>query len=216
MGAAPTSFNTLAQHRQWWDLDTDTKTRRERHRRFLFCQQYIYMAYDFRAVKRWAKCRLHTRHRHEAAPPAQNVNIFDTTDLLFFPVNHHDEHWSLMVASAKEKCIRHCDSPSNRAAGLAAFLLMYLHDHAAAAHRKWLDISEWTYVPSRAGLIPQQDNMFDCGTFVCMYADMLSAGISPSTHQASSLQQSDARRGEQTSRAPPCPTTKPAVGIAGV
>ena len=52
-------------------------------------------------------------------------------------------------------------------------LLKYLDDESKAKKGKGINIVEWNLVGCKVETTPQQQNSFDCGVFVIMFADYI-------------------------------------------
>ena len=126
----------------------------------------------------------------------RRVDIF-AKDFVFFPVNLRQLHWTLIVANCKEKTISYYDSMGggkvNMGCNHAAYeppsrhmdrVLEYLQREHADKKNCPLT-SQWTCnpvgrsedVPLVEGKIPQQQNSYDCGVFLCKYADCIARGL---------------------------------------
>ena len=101
---------------------------------------------------------------------SKKFNIFEK-EKVFVPINYA-WHWTLLVMYIQEKRIQYYDSCNLSGSG-ARYLnaaLQYLGDEAEKLNIDGFDASEWTLIPNIHGT-PQQDNGFDCGVFVVMFAD---------------------------------------------
>lgn len=101
-----------------------------------------------------------------------NINLYEF-DLILIPVfkeypkkHPKDEskgHWLLFIIYTKEKTIKCYDSINGR------------HENALNAFKQYLNTIEnveWNL--KNETNIPQQENGFDCGVFVCQYAEFIS------------------------------------------
>ena len=106
----------------------------------------------------------------------RDVDLF-TLDKVFVPINISKCHWTFLVAYMEERKMKYFDS-------LGGDGMFYLRHFVAYLSEEWnkrncrsdsssLREDEWTFIP-RPTRIPQQPNSFDCGVFVCLYADVLS------------------------------------------
>ena len=112
-------------------------------------------------MKRWAK-------------KVPDKNIFGLKYLLC-PVNHFNEHWALAAIYFREKKICWYDSVGNTDYYKLYHLLQYLEDaHKACEdpNKGTFDRNDWKLVPC-AESVPTQRNSYDCGVFLCMYADFI-------------------------------------------
>lgn len=107
---------------------------------------------------------------------AAGISIFDK-DLLFFPVNHSNAHWALIVISIADKEIIYLDSlrRANSPRALAATHLAWNYIAAEAVRLSLPPIlpSQWKCVDGQQ-FAPQQRNGHDCGMFVIQYMRQLS------------------------------------------
>ncbi|XP_038049902.1 uncharacterized protein LOC119723371 isoform X2 [Patiria miniata] len=110
----------------------------------------------YEGVKRWTK----------------NVDLF-TQDLIFIPV-HNKSHWSLVVVHIKEGIIEYYNS-STMLDGYPRSM-MHIRDYlkSEAKHREKAQFSDIKWEMYVVGDIPRQQNMDDCGLFICQYAKRLS------------------------------------------
>ncbi|XP_022087966.1 uncharacterized protein LOC110977818 [Acanthaster planci] len=110
----------------------------------------------YEGVKRWTK----------------NVDLFEQ-DLIFIPV-HNKSHWSLVVVHIREGIIEYYNS-STMLDGYPRSM-MHVRDYlqAEAKNReksKFCNIKWELYIVED---IPRQQNMDDCGLFICQYAKKIS------------------------------------------
>mmetsp|Transcript_34463 Transcript_34463/g.89264 ORF Transcript_34463/g.89264 Transcript_34463/m.89264 type:complete len:543 (+) Transcript_34463:293-1921(+) len=113
-----------------------------------FYEKLSTRGYD--GVKRWAK----------------KVNIFEL-DKLVCPINLHNTHWALGVIEMKKKRIQYFDSMCGGGGGGGALghLKSYLeNEYKRQNDGKDGDFSEWV---EEGVAVPQQQNGYDCGVFVC-------------------------------------------------
>ena len=110
----------------------------------------------FEQVQEW--CR---------APP----DLF-TMELVFFPLNTNNSHWVLVTASPPTKTIAYYDSMNHNGSESRKMVASYLSKLHEKLNGNALDLDNWDSIDQRD--IPQQDNGFDCGVFVCQYAERLS------------------------------------------
>ena len=126
----------------------------------------------------------------------RRLDIF-SKDFIFFPVNLRELHWTLIVANCKEKTISYYDSMGggkvNMGCSHAVYeppsrhmdrVLQYLqkeHDDKKGSPLpfdwKCNPVGESQDVLLHDGRIPQQENNYDCGVFLCMFADYISRGL---------------------------------------
>ena len=105
-------------------------------------------------------------------------------DKIFFPCNVANEHWCCVVIFMEEKRIQFYDSRLGYADGMYYMkgLMQYLKDEWRAKKQGNLpDADKWVLVNSKD--LPQQENTYDCGVFICMFADFLSLERKPFLNQ---------------------------------
>ena len=93
-------------------------------------------------------------------------------DLVFFPLNVNNNHWVLVSASLATKTIEYYDSMNNDGTESRKMVAIYLSQLHQVLHGNALDLNEWDSIDRHD--IPQQENGFDCGVFVCQFAERLS------------------------------------------
>eukprot|EP01116_Phalansterium_solitarium_P011287 TRINITY_DN2691_c0_g1_i1.p1 TRINITY_DN2691_c0_g1~~TRINITY_DN2691_c0_g1_i1.p1 ORF type:complete len:706 (-),score=239.45 TRINITY_DN2691_c0_g1_i1:161-2278(-) len=111
------------------------------------------------------------KHGHSrVAKWTRKVNLFEY-DKLIIPI-HKDVHWTLGVINFKDKRFEYLDSMYSRFDSCFQVMRKYLQDEAKAKSYKDLDLSQWTnHSPSD---VPQQQNGYDCGVFMCRFAANIS------------------------------------------
>ena len=78
---------------------------------------------------------------------------------VYCPVNISGRHWILLILNMLTKNIKVYDPQGNE------------HADTVGKFQLWLGAAAWSAVyPLHKHRIPRQDNGFDCGVFVCMYA----------------------------------------------
>ncbi|XP_043276060.1 sentrin-specific protease 1-like [Venturia canescens] len=110
----------------------------------------------FSAVQRWTK----------------KFNIFDF-DLVLIPL-HLGAHWCLATIDLKTKKIQYFDSLMGKNREYATIIFEYLIMEAANKKQSSFDPKQWSIVIKRD--IPKQLNNFDCGVFVCSFAEYEASG----------------------------------------
>ncbi|MBW0500146.1 hypothetical protein O181_039861 [Austropuccinia psidii MF-1] len=109
----------------------------------------------FKGVQRWSK----------------KFDLFQK-DVIIFPVNIANAHWTCAAINLKNKRFEFYDSMGNRNDSVLANLRDYIVNEALAKKKQVLDLSGWIdFYPMN---VPQQDNAYDCGIFVCQFMDSLS------------------------------------------
>ncbi|NXU57404.1 SENP2 protease, partial [Turnix velox] len=110
----------------------------------------------YKGVSRWTRC----------------VDIFKH-DVIFVPINSN-LHWSLVAMDLRVKSIHYFDSLGKNGDDICQVLLKYLQQEMREKRKEELDMSEWMLHSMAPHEIPQQYNGYDCGVFMCKYADYLS------------------------------------------
>jgi Ulp1 family protease len=117
--------------------------------------------YDFSNVARWAR--------------RTGMKIAEY-DRIFFPINVGENHWILVVAFVNEKVVQAYDSFGHSQWEVSNTILRYLQDEWAQQH-EGASLQGWSVSLDAVSDLPMQTNNFDCGVFVCMYADYLSENL---------------------------------------
>lgn len=106
----------------------------------------------------------------------KKVDIF-SKDKLIIPIHMElINHWCLVCVDFKEKSIKYYDSLGERNFKCMKLILFYLlMEHTHKKHRE-LSVNGWLLKNIKD--CPQQENDWDCGVFVCMYAEYLTRGAS--------------------------------------
>lgn len=132
--------------------------------------------------------RMNTSWTSRLKPRGIQIDVF-ARDLLLFPINYVQSHWACMALDLKNKTAAYYDSlvPSQassqtKAQNCAKVLLRWLAEEHKT--KKWKEgaplftTEDWTVVGAYQG-VPQQDNGCDCGMFMLLFLDYLSAGFVP-------------------------------------
>jgi len=94
-------------------------------------------------------------------------------DKVVVPI-HLGNHWCLAVINFKQKRFEYYDSLGSSNDSCLKTLKKYLLDESMDKRKNPIDLSDWEdYQPKD---IPLQKNGYDCGVFMCKYADCTSAG----------------------------------------
>eukprot|EP01127_Copromyxa_protea_P021974 TRINITY_DN7698_c0_g1_i1.p1 TRINITY_DN7698_c0_g1~~TRINITY_DN7698_c0_g1_i1.p1 ORF type:complete len:596 (-),score=98.04 TRINITY_DN7698_c0_g1_i1:72-1859(-) len=109
--------------------------------------------YAYNRVARWTK----------------DKDIF-ALDKIFIPVHVHGNHWCLAVLNIRDKRIEYYDSMGNSNPKCIENLKKYLLDEHKSKKGEDLDIDTYD-VYSPGPDCPQQTNVYDCGVFMCKFAD---------------------------------------------
>ncbi|XP_064489857.1 sentrin-specific protease 1-like [Ornithodoros turicata] len=103
----------------------------------------------------------------------ENVDLFSYR-LVLVPV-HDVDHWSLAVLNIQAKQIDFYDSLGRRNEDCCQILIDFLQrEHRRKTGRK---LSPDTWGSNSVRNIPTQTNTYDCGAFVCLYAECIGRGI---------------------------------------
>jgi sentrin-specific protease 1 len=102
----------------------------------------------------------------------KKIDIFSKKKL-FIPVHiEEDEHWCLVCVDFTEKSIKYYDSLGGRNFKCLKLILKYLiFEHQ---NKKNTDFVAGGWSLMNVSKCPKQHNVFDCGVFVCMFAEYLS------------------------------------------
>lgn len=107
----------------------------------------------------------------------KKVRVFDM-DLLLFPHNVNGNHWTLTVVNLKKKELVYYDSLGNETSGQTEMniVLDFLNMYHEEKYQSSLVPDEWKCISADAkgGPVPKQNNGYDCGVFVCQYAEYIS------------------------------------------
>ena len=98
-------------------------------------------------------------------------------DKIFFPVNVPNVHWACAVIFVQEKRIQYFDSLGGAGKHYLKALLQYVKDEWESKNpgEELPDLKDWKLVSTTIDT-PRQENGWDCGVFICMFADFLSLG----------------------------------------
>lgn len=96
-------------------------------------------------------------------------------DKIFCPVNVNYQHWSLLVIYIQEKKIIFYDSAGVNGKKYLEGALQYLVDEADKINY-YFDKNDWTLISYADGL-PSQENGYDCGVYIMMYADFITDNL---------------------------------------
>mmetsp|Transcript_494 Transcript_494/g.1208 ORF Transcript_494/g.1208 Transcript_494/m.1208 type:complete len:503 (+) Transcript_494:82-1590(+) len=118
--------------------------------------------YNYKGVQRWTKRGF------------RKCDLF-TQDIVFFPRNIGNSHWTLCVAFIKEKRVEYFDSMAGVGRECMQNILHYLRDEHADKKGSELDTSDWELIDHGPN-VPQQNNGSDCGVFLCTFCNFLSMG----------------------------------------
>jgi Ulp1 family protease len=149
--------------------------------------------YNYAGVQTWSAVTIRTK------PRPQPVDLLSKT-LLLFPINYVQSHWAAMALDLVNKRAIYYDSLAgsqrsalDKANAAASVLLRWLRDEAKTKKGIDMDTSDWSIIGAY-GTLPQQHNGCDCGVFMCLFLDYLSAGYTPvegSPEKGADFDQSD-------------------------
>jgi len=103
-----------------------------------------------------------------------NVDIFNL-DKVIVPI-HIVNHWTLGVINFVEKRFEYYDSLGGDNTSCLRTLRQYIVDEYKDKKGGSYDVSDWTFYQPKD--IPLQENGYDCGVFMCKYADYISKNSS--------------------------------------
>jgi len=107
-------------------------------------------------------------------------NIISLEKLLI-PVHENNNHWTLILVNFKHKNIQYLDCDNGTKYIQATF--RFLQDENQNHHDHNLpQLHEWTLTKCR-GETPKQSNNYDCGVFVCVFAESIMRNAFPSFTQ---------------------------------
>jgi sentrin-specific protease 1 len=95
---------------------------------------------------------------------------------LFYPININDAHWALVIVLIREKIILYRDALGNLGQFYTNAIKKYIFDEwkcTKGIPMTQVQMDEWVEKPIPPYDSPKQGNGFDCGMFVCMYADYM-------------------------------------------
>jgi len=116
--------------------------------------------YNYQRVAKWTKL----------------IDIF-ALDYVIIPIHVGGNHWCLGVINFRDKRLEYYDSMGGKNPGCIKNLKQYVMDEHQAKKGTPIDMEDWTvYTPGHS--IPQQNNAYDCGVFMCQFAESLASGNS--------------------------------------
>ena len=95
---------------------------------------------------------------------------------MFYPINIRNSHWTLVIVLIQKKLIVYRDALGNSGRLYTNAIKEYIFDewqYRKGIPMTQVQMDEWVEVPMPPVDSPQQENGFDCGMFVCMYADYM-------------------------------------------
>jgi len=123
-------------------------------------------------VKRWPNKAIKS-----AGEDPGDQTLFDF-EMVFFPVNISNSHWTLVVAYPQRKLVQYYDSMRGGGETYTKSVFAFLQDEHWEKYGSALpDMGEWRIVENNPLENPQQDNGSDCGVFVCLAVSFLAEGL---------------------------------------
>ena len=125
--------------------------------------------YNFEALSPWQSPRKGDSHRKVSHLKGDILSYSS----LMFPINIIEEdHWVLVVAHLWKKEIRYVDSCGAPGDKYLNVILRYIQDEYGRNKLAFVE-SDWSLIPCDPSIVPQQDNAFDCGVYVCLFVDFI-------------------------------------------
>jgi sentrin-specific protease 1 len=147
--------------------DENKKPENKDYPRCHFFNSFFYLmlldhgrGYNYSKVRTWTK----------------NIDIY-SLELVILPVHMNNNHWCLACMNMRDKRIEYYDSMGAKNPLCIKSLHRYLNDESMNKRGYPFDATGWTvYTPGSS--IPQQNNIYDCGVFMCQFAEHLGSGHS--------------------------------------
>lgn len=102
-----------------------------------------------------------------------DIDIF-MKKYIFFPINIDNKHWVLVVVQILQRRIVYYDSMDTdnfKYKLYTSTILNYLCAKWQSTKSSAFESKEWAIILMEE--IPKQKNDYDCGVFICMYADYI-------------------------------------------
>jgi len=113
---------------------------------------------------------------------APNRNLFSLNKLII-PIHANGNHWTLILINFESKYIEYFDSLGDDGTTYINATYQYIQDeHLKMFHHTLPAQNTWRLITCR-GATPQQNNNYDCGVFVCLFAEALTRNATPSFSQ---------------------------------
>jgi hypothetical protein len=108
----------------------------------------------------------------EVARWTNNIDLFGNYDVMLIPINEGNNHWYLAVVDFVHERTEIYDSMlgGRTRSEVHTTLRRYLRDEHLAKRGSELMTREWTTHTNELWTVPQQDNGFDCGVFMWLFA----------------------------------------------
>jgi len=103
----------------------------------------------------------------------KKVDIF-SKDVVLIPINQGNAHWTCAAINFRKKRIEFYDSLGLKRDAVYGRLREYLDKEHLDKKKKPFDFTDWVDLYDEE--MPQQENGYDCGVFVCMVMEALSRG----------------------------------------
>ena len=133
-------------------------------RRSHFCSSFFLQriafglsGFDENAARRW----------EEKCPDGDILSL----ERVFVPVHVNQNHWAFAVISPRDIKISYFDS-----IGGSGMYLRILRKLVRVLAGDRTDLAKWTLVKGTSDSMPQQDNSYDCGVFMCAMVRFLATG----------------------------------------
>ena len=127
--------------------------------------------YDDLMSKLLNRPKFSERHRLVAAWTA-DIDTTHPNATIYIPLNVGRRHWILLVVDNKKKKVFSLDSFGLERPGQRKNMLKWV-EHEHMSKNVAFDRGKWS---SESMEVPSQENNFDCGPFVCLFAALLSHG----------------------------------------
>jgi sentrin-specific protease 1 len=96
-------------------------------------------------------------------------------DFVIAPIHVGGNHWCLAVINVRDKQFEYYDSMGNSGSKCLENLKIYLAEEHRTKKGSEIDLSDWkNYSPGNT--VPQQNNIYDCGVFMCQFAESIASG----------------------------------------
>ncbi|XP_029341368.1 sentrin-specific protease 1-like [Acyrthosiphon pisum] len=102
----------------------------------------------------------------------KQIDIF-AKKILFIPI-HMENHWCLVCVCFQQKSIQYYDSFGAKNSISMQRILKYLEKELRDKKRQYFDRDGWELI--NVNNCPRQTNNWDCGVYICMYAEYISRG----------------------------------------
>lgn len=108
----------------------------------------------------------------------KNVDIF-AMDKIIFPI-HLGAHWTLGIINMRDRRLEYYDSLGGRNEEYLNLMWQYLQEEAIdKGKEETFDTNNWNAAKVNGDTLPQQKNGWDCGVFMCQFAECFSRDVWP-------------------------------------